>query len=40
MSQIAEEFTFVVLSVTRFENSVCSCDFIDEFQETKVCSGW
>ena len=36
MSQIAEELTFAVLSVTKFENSRCSWDFLELSQEAKV----
>ena len=36
MSEIAEELTFAVLSVTKFENSQCSGDFLEVSQEAKV----
>ena len=36
MSQIAEELTFAVLSVTKFENSLCSWEFSKVSQEAKV----
>ena len=36
MSQIAEELTFAVLSVTKFQNSQCSWDFLEVSQEAKV----
>ena len=36
MSQIAEELTFAVLSVTKFENSRCSWDSLELSQEAKV----
>ena len=43
MSQIAEELTFAVLSVTKSENSRCSWDFLEVSQEAKVApflSAW
>ena len=43
MSQIAEELTFAVLSVTKLENSRCSWDFLEVSQEAKVApflSSW
>ena len=43
MSQIAEELTFAVLSVTKFENSLCSWDFLKVSQEAKFApflSSW
>ena len=43
MSQIAEELTFAVLSVTKLENSWCSWDFLEVSQEAKVApflSSW
>ena len=43
MSQIAEELTFAVLSVTKSENSWCSWDFLEVSQEAKVApflSSW
>ena len=43
MSQIAEELTFAVLSVTKSENSRCSWDFLEVSQEAKVApflSSW
>ena len=36
MSQIAEELTFAVLSVTKFENSRCSWEFSKVSQKAKV----
>ena len=36
MCQFDEELTFCVLSVTRFENSLCFCNFLELFQEAKV----
>ena len=36
MSQIAEDLTFAVLSVTKFENSLCSWEFSKVSQEAKV----
>ena len=38
MSQIAEELTFAVLSVTKLENSRCSLEFLKVSQEAKVAS--
>ena len=43
MSQIAEELTFAVLSVTKLENSWCSWEFLKVSQEAKVApflSAW
>ena len=43
MSQIAEELTFAVLSVTKLENSRCSWEFLKVSQEAKVApflSAW
>ena len=43
MSQIAEELTFAVLSVTKLENSWCSWEFSKVSQEAKVApflSAW
>ena len=43
MSQIAEELTFAGLSVTKFENSRCSWDFLEVSQKAKVApflSSW
>ena len=43
MSQIAEELTFAVLSVTKLENSRCSWEFSKVSQEAKVApflSAW
>ena len=43
MSQIAEEPTFAVLSVTKSENSRCSWDFLEVSQEANVApflSSW
>ena len=43
MSLIAEELTFAVLSVTKFQNSQCSWDFFEASQEAKVApflSAW
>ena len=43
MRQIAEKLTFAVLSVTKFENSMCSWDFLEVSQEAKVApflSSW
>ena len=43
MSQIAEELTFAVLSVTKFENSRCSWEFSKVSQKAKVApflSAW
>ena len=43
MSQIAEELTFAVLSVTKLENSWCSREFLKVSQEAKVApflSAW
>ena len=43
MSQIAEELTFAVLSVTKLENSRCSWEFLKVSQEAKVApilSSW
>ena len=43
MSQIAEELTFAVLSVTKLENSQCSWEFLKVYQEAKVApflSAW
>ena len=43
MSQIAEELTFAVLSVTKLENSWCSWEFLKVSQEAKVApflSSW
>ena len=43
MSQIAEELTFAVLSVTKLENSQCSWEFLKVSQEAKVApflSAW
>ena len=43
MNQIAEELTFAVLSVTKFENSGCSWEFLKVSQEAKVApflSAW
>ena len=43
MSQIAEELTFAVLSVTKFENSRCSWEFLKVSQKAKVApflSSW
>ena len=43
MSQIAEELTFAVLSVTKLENSRCSWQFLKVSQEAKVApflSAW
>ena len=43
MSQIAEELTFDVLSVTKLENSRCSWEFLKVSQEAKVApflSAW
>ena len=36
MSQIAEELTFAVLSVTKLKNSRCSWEFLEVSQEAKV----
>ena len=36
MSQIAEELTFAVLSVTKVENSRCSREYLKVSQEAKV----
>ena len=36
MSQIAMELIYVVLGVTKFENTQYSCDFLEESQESKV----
>ena len=38
MSQIAEELTFAVLRVTKFENSRCSWEFSKVSQKAKVAS--
>ena len=43
MSQIAEELTFAVLSVTKFENSRCFWDFLELSQEANFApflSSW
>ena len=43
MSPIAEELTFAVLSVTKFQNSQCSWDFFEASQEAEVApflSAW
>ena len=36
MNQIAEELTFAVLSVTKFENSRCSREFLKVSQKAQV----
>ena len=36
MSQIAKELSLAVLSITKFENSQCSCNFLEVLQEAKV----
>ena len=36
MSQIVKELSFGVLSDAEFENSWCSCDFLEVSQEAKV----
>ena len=38
MSQIAEELTFAVLSVTKFKDSRCSWNFLELSQEAEVAS--
>ena len=43
MSQIAEELSFGVLSVTKFKTSRCSCNFLGVPQKAKVApsfSAW
>ena len=36
MSQIAEDLSFAVLSITKLENSGGSCDFLEVTQGAKV----
>ena len=43
MSHSARNVSFAVLSLTKFENSWCSCDFLEVSQEAKVApsfSAW